>query len=110
MLGREAVQFLPLELSDLLSLRDGIGHGLPVHFSEFWLGIEGFEVSHSSSHVQPYHPFGFRRMVEWIDDPSRLGGRNAIIGERMFGQEGAEGHGANANTRPSQECSASDVV
>jgi hypothetical protein len=101
MLGCEAVQFLPLELSDLLTLRDGIGHRLPVHFREFGLRVEGLEVSHSSSHVEPNDSLGSRRVVERIDDPSRCHGTSAVIGQRVFGKEGPERHGANADTRPS---------
>lgn len=63
MLGCETIQFLALELSDLLPLRYGIGHGLTVQFGEFGLVIERFQVGHASGHVKPDDAFCFGRMM-----------------------------------------------
>jgi hypothetical protein len=71
MLRRKAIELLTLKLSDLLSLRNRLRHCLTMHLSQLGLVIKRLQVGHSTGHVQPNDPLGFRRMVQWLQDPAR---------------------------------------
>jgi hypothetical protein len=71
MLRRKAIELLTLKLSDLLSLRNRLRHCLAMHLSQLGLVIKRLQVGHSTGHVQPNDPLGFRRMVQWLQDPAR---------------------------------------
>ena len=51
-----ANQLLPLELGDLLTLSERLGHRLAVHLGQLGLGIEGFQMRRTTGHTQPNHP------------------------------------------------------
>ncbi len=67
----EADQLLALELSDLLALGKGIRHGLAIHFGEFRLVVEGFEMRWPAGLVEKDDALGLGREIERIDDAFR---------------------------------------
>ena len=58
MLRCEAVQLLPLKLSDRLTLGKRFRHRLAVHLGQLRFVIEAFQVGRSARHVQIDDPLG----------------------------------------------------
>ena len=56
-----AHQFLPLELRELLSLRERLRHRLPVHLRELWLVIKQLQLRRPARHREPDHAFRLLR-------------------------------------------------
>ena len=66
-LGRETIQFLALELGNLLSRRHRLGHRLPVHLLKLGFMVKGVEVTHSPRHIQPDHTLRLGREMRRRD-------------------------------------------
>ena len=60
-LWSEALEFLSLELGELLPLGQALGHRLAVHLGELRLGVEGFQVGWPARHREPDHALGLLR-------------------------------------------------
>ncbi len=52
MLGTHAVERLALELGELLTLGEGLGHRLAVQLTELGLEVEGFQMGRSTRHAE----------------------------------------------------------
>lgn len=100
MLGGEAVEFLALELRDLLALGEGGGHWLPMQGFQFGFVVKGVEMAHPTSHIEPDDAFGFGGMVERVDDSRLKAMGRSETGIVLEGQglaiELAKGDGAEA--------------
>ena len=57
-LRREADEFLPLQLRELLPAREALRHGLAMHRRELRLRVEGLELRRPARHREPDHAFG----------------------------------------------------
>ena len=70
-----ANQLLSLELGDLLTLGERLGHRLAVHLRQLGLGIEGFQMRRTTGHTQPDHPPCLRWKVQWSHRATHCSGR-----------------------------------
>jgi hypothetical protein len=98
-LGTEADEGAPLELGDLLSFGEGLGHGLAVHFGEAGLRVEGFQMGWTTRLIEEDDAAGALRVVQGLDDAAGAGG----------GIEGAEGDEPEAGGGAGKESAAGEV-
>ena len=107
MLRTEALERLPLELGDLLPLREALRHRLAIHGGELRLVVEGVEVGHTAGHVEPDHPLRPRRHMVRPDHPRPLGqiypGRRGGSGLPPASEERAEGERSEAASGTGEE-------
>jgi hypothetical protein len=68
MLRRKTIQFLTLQLRNLLTLGNRFGHRLTMHLCQLGLMVKRLQMRHPSGHVQPDNPLGPRRMMQRLED------------------------------------------
>ena len=86
MLGSEALELVtaPLELGKLLSLGEGLGHGLAIELGQFRLVIEGLEVGRAARHAEVNDPLGLGWEMEFfVKDAFPAGSSLGILAEEV---------------------------
>src|SRR3954447_5403573 len=64
MLWSKTHEFLPLQLRDLFSFRERLGHRLAVQLRQPGFVIERLQVRRTARHAEPNHPFYFLRIIK----------------------------------------------
>jgi hypothetical protein len=71
----EADEFLPLQLCELLALRETLRHGLAMHRRELRLRVERLKLRRTARHRQPNHALGLLRQRQGVNHAAGAGGR-----------------------------------
>src|SRR5687768_6131465 len=109
-LRAKALQLRSLELRELLTLGERLGHGLAIVFGQDGLGVEGFEMGGPASHGEPDHTFGpWSKMAGRKDAGCWIGcglcpGKQAGIDQRRKCES------ADAATGVAEKSSAGEVI
>lgn len=96
--GALTVQFLALELGELLTAGEAFRHGRSIQCGELGFRIEGFELGRASGHGEPDDAFGACRQGRRSE--YALGWR---VREQRGAEEAGQGHGAEALDAAAEE-------
>ena len=97
-----ANQLLSLELGDLLTFGERLGHRLAVHLGQLGLGIEGFQMRRTTGHTQPNHPPCLRWKVQGRHRSTHCPGCARRLKDSRL-ENGTQRHGAQALRRATQK-------
>src|SRR5579885_3207949 len=106
MLWAETNERPTLELGNLLSLGERLGHRLAVHFGELWLVIESLQMRGPAGLIQEDHALGLWRVMERIH--GALGGRG-VRSKQPGIEQGIEAQDAEGRNAASEKSAALDA-
>ncbi len=85
MLGRQTLEFFPLQLGNGLARRDGLGHDLSVKLGQLRLVVKRLEVGWPPRHVEIDDPFGLGNLMSRRHKPIA----ECILQRRRLGHRGS---------------------